>query len=167
MTLYLFELCDILNKPDRVLYDLKGVSGMRLTRGADYGMRGMIYLAQLPMGQVALVRDVANDQSVPESYLAKIFQDLSRSGLMVSHRGAKGGFSLARDPAQISLREMIEAIEGPIFLLPCLDPRQRCDQMAECALYETMDRAQRLLLEQLEKTSLRSLADRSVQLATP
>jgi Rrf2 family iron-sulfur cluster assembly transcriptional regulator len=139
---------------------------MRLTRGADYGMRGMIYLAQLPMGQVALVKDVANEQNVPESYLAKIFQDLSRSGLMVSHRGAKGGFSLARDPVEISLREMIEAIEGPISLLPCLDPRQRCDRVQECALYETMSLAQHQLLAQLEKTSLQSLADRSEELST-
>jgi Rrf2 family transcriptional regulator, iron-sulfur cluster assembly transcription factor len=138
---------------------------MRLTRGADYGMRGMIYLAQLPPGEVALVKDVANEQNVPESYLAKIFQDLSRSGLMVSHRGAKGGFSLARDPADISLRQIIEAIEGPIFLLPCLDPRQRCDQMQICAVHETMDLAQLTLLEQLQNTSLQALAGRSKQLS--
>jgi Rrf2 family iron-sulfur cluster assembly transcriptional regulator len=136
---------------------------MRLTRGVDYGLRGMIYLAQRPMGEVALVKDVASEQSVPESYLAKIFQDLSRSGLMVSHRGARGGFSLARRPAEISLREMIEAIEGPIFLLPCLDPRQRCDQQAECGLYEAMDQAQRTLLEQLDRTSLQALAQRPAQ----
>jgi Rrf2 family iron-sulfur cluster assembly transcriptional regulator len=138
---------------------------MRLTRGADYGLRGMIHLAQLPMGDVALVRDVADTEQVPESYLAKIFQDLSRSGLMVSHRGAKGGFSLARDPAQISLREMIEAIEGPTYLLPCLDSRQQCDQVAECALYEVMAVAQERFLEQLDRTSLQSLADRSTELS--
>jgi Rrf2 family iron-sulfur cluster assembly transcriptional regulator len=138
---------------------------MRLTRGADYGLRGMIYLAQRPLGEVALVKDVANEQSVPESYLAKIFQDLSRSGLMASHRGARGGFSLAREPAEISLREMIEAIEGPIFLLPCLDPRQRCDQMPECSLYEAMNQAQQILLEQLDRTSLQSLARRSAELS--
>lgn len=138
---------------------------MRLTRGADYGLRGMIHLAQLPMGEIALVRDVAGTEQVPESYLAKIFQDLSRSGLMVSHRGAKGGFSLARDPAEITLREMVEAIEGPIFLVPCLDSRQHCDRMGECALQEAMALAQDRFLEQLDKTSLRSLADRSAELA--
>jgi Rrf2 family iron-sulfur cluster assembly transcriptional regulator len=139
---------------------------MRLTRGADYGLRGMIYLAQRPLGEVALVKDVASEQSVPESYLAKIFQDLCRSGLMVSHRGARGGFSLAREPAEISLREMIEAIEGPIFLLPCLGSRQRCDQRQECSLYEAMNQAQQILLEQLDRTSLQSLARRSVELST-
>jgi Rrf2 family iron-sulfur cluster assembly transcriptional regulator len=134
---------------------------MRLTRGADYGMRGMIYLAQLPQGQVVLVKEVANQQDVPESYLAKIFQDLSHSGLMVSHRGAKGGFSLARDPAEINLREMIEAIEGPISLLPCLDSDPPCEQVQTCALRASMDLAQSLLLEHLEETSLQFLAERS------
>jgi Rrf2 family transcriptional regulator, iron-sulfur cluster assembly transcription factor len=138
---------------------------MRLTRGADYGLRGMIHLAQLPKGGVALVQEVAEQENVPESYLAKIFQDLSRSGLMVSHRGAKGGFSLARDPAQITLKQMIEAIEGPIFLLPCLDPRERCEKEQGCALYEAVAQAQHLLLDQLDRTSLQSLADRTVELS--
>jgi Rrf2 family iron-sulfur cluster assembly transcriptional regulator len=145
---------------------MEGVSAMRLTRGADYGLQGMIYLSRLPLGEVALVKDVATQQDLPESYLAKIFQDLSRNGLMVSHRGAKGGFSLSRDPAEINLREVIEAIEGPICLLPCLDPRQRCDKVAECALYETMDSVQRILLDRLEETSLQSLADRSQALSS-
>ncbi len=134
---------------------------MRLTRGADYGMRGMLYLAQLPPGEVALVRDVAHQQDVPESYLAKIFQELSRSGLMVSHRGAKGGFSLARPPEEINLREVIEAIEGPIALLPCLDPGQQCEQREGCTLYEPLSAAQQLFLDELAKTSLQSLAARS------
>ena len=138
---------------------------MRLTQGADYGLRGMIHLAQLPMGEFALVRDVADMEQVPESYLAKIFQDLSRSGLMVSQRGAKGGFSLARDPAEITLREMVEAIEGPIFLVPCLDSRQHCDRAGVCALQEAMAVAQDRFLEQLDSTSLQFLADRSVALA--
>jgi Rrf2 family transcriptional regulator, iron-sulfur cluster assembly transcription factor len=138
---------------------------MRLTRGADYGLRGMIHLAQRATGDVALVRDVADTEQVPESYLAKIFQDLSRSGLMISHRGAKGGFSLARDPAEITMREMIEAIEGPIYLVPCLDSRQQCDRMGECALQEAMALAQDRFLEELDRTSLRSLADRAVELS--
>jgi Rrf2 family iron-sulfur cluster assembly transcriptional regulator len=139
---------------------------MRLTRGADYGLQGMIHLARLPLGDVALVKDVATERDLPESYLAKIFQDLSRSGLMVSHRGAKGGFSLARDPAEINLRQVIEAIEGPICLLPCLDPRQHCDKVTTCALYETMDSVQRALLARLETISLQSLADRAERLSS-
>jgi Rrf2 family protein len=138
--------------------DHEGTTTMRLTRGTDYGIRGMIYLATLPPGHVALVRDVAAAQDVPESYMAKIFQDLSRSGLMISHRGAKGGFSLGRTPEQISLRELIEALEGPIALLPCLDPHRRCERSEDCTLRQTMAATQSLLLEQLDHTSLRSLA---------
>jgi len=131
---------------------------MRLTRGTDYGIRGMIYLANLSRGHVALVRDVAAAQDVPESYMAKIFQDLSRSGLMISHRGAKGGFSLGRTPDEISLRELIEALEGPIALLPCLDPHRQCDRSPTCTLHHAMAATQSALIDQLDRTSLRSLA---------
>jgi Rrf2 family protein len=118
----------------------------------------MVHLAKLPEGHVSLVRDVAAAQDVPESYMAKIFQDLSRSGLMISHRGARGGFSLGRSPEQITLRELIEALEGPIFLLPCLDPHRPCDRSPSCGLHQAMAAAQSTLLDQLEHTSLRALA---------
>ena len=78
---------------------------MRLTRGVDYGARGAIYLAMQPPGTIALISEIARQESVPESYLAKIFQNLSREGIVQSHRGARGGFSLARPPAEITLGE--------------------------------------------------------------
>lgn len=131
---------------------------MRLTRGTDYGIRGMIYLARRPPGTVALVRDVAAAQDVPESYMAKIFQDLSRIGLLISHRGAKGGFSLGRTPEQITLRELIEALEGPVALLPCLHPHHPCERSADCPLRRAMAATQTVLLDQLDHTSLQSLA---------
>ena len=95
---------------------------MRLTRGADYGTRGIIYLARQPANAIVLVGDIASAEQLSESYLAKIFQELAKGGLVRSHRGAKGGFSLARPPEQITLRQVIEAIEGPIAINRCLAP---------------------------------------------
>jgi len=130
---------------------------MRLTRGSDYAMRGMIYLAKQPRGQICLVSDVAQAQGVPESYLAKIFQDLSRSGLVVSHRGAKGGFALARDPDRITLRQVIEAVEGPIALSPCLDERVGCELSEVCEVHLVLAEAQAQLLRVLDGAALQDV----------
>lgn len=132
---------------------------MRLTRGSDYAMRGMIFLAKQPKDKISLVSEVAEAQSIPESYLAKIFQDLSRSGLVVSHRGAKGGFVLARNPKDITLRQVIEAVEGPIALSPCLDERVGCELSEICEVHLIMAEAQTQLLRVLNNADLQSVLD--------
>jgi Rrf2 family protein len=130
---------------------------MRLTRGSDYGLRGMLYMARQPLGQVCLVSQVAAAEKLPESYLAKIFQDLARSRLLMSHRGAKGGFSLVNDPQEINLRQIIEAVEGPIAIAPCLDVREGCEHVNLCEIYDALDSAQTQMVSVLESTSLAEL----------
>ncbi|OGO06783.1 MAG: hypothetical protein A2Y73_06145 [Chloroflexi bacterium RBG_13_56_8] len=134
---------------------------MRLTRGADYGARGMLYLAQQPSDSVVLVGKIASEERLPESYLAKIFQDLAKEGVIRSHRGAKGGFSLARPADQISLREIIEAIDGPIALNRCLAPWEGCDKIETCSLYPILAKAQQELLGVLDSVTLQELANNS------
>lgn len=130
---------------------------MRLTRGSDYGLRGMLYMARQPLGQVCLVSQVAAAEELPESYLAKIFQDLARSRLLISHRGAKGGFSLVDNPQEINLLQIIEAVEGPIALAPCLDIREGCDRVNLCEIYDALDSAQAQMISVLESTTLADL----------
>jgi Rrf2 family transcriptional regulator, iron-sulfur cluster assembly transcription factor len=132
---------------------------VRLTRGADYGTRGIVRLAKISPSAVTLVSDIANAEGLPESYLAKIFQELAKEGIVRSHRGAKGGFSLARPPEQITLRQIIEAIEGPIALNRCLTPTEGCERMEYCPLHPILAQAQQQLLEMLDATTLKDLAD--------
>ena len=132
---------------------------MRLTRGTDYGARGSIHLAKKPPSSVVLVGEIANAEGLPESYLAKIFQYLARAGIVQSHRGAKGGFSLARPANEITLREVVEAIEGPIALAPCLSPCEGCDRMDTCPLHPVLARAQENLLATLNAVTLQDLAN--------
>jgi Rrf2 family protein len=134
---------------------------MRLTRGTDYGLLGIIYLAQQPMNYVALVSEVSLARAIPESYLAKIFQELAKSGLLRSFRGARGGFALARDPNTITLRQIIEALEGPIAINRCLDPREGCEHIETCRLYRTLAQAQQEMLQILDHTTLYDVANGS------
>ncbi len=132
---------------------------MRLTRGADYGARGIVYLARRPTNAVVLVGEIASAEELSESYLAKIFQDLAKEGLVRSHRGAKGGFSLARPPEQITLRQIIEAIEGPIAINRCLAPWEGCERADTCPVHPVLARAQEQLLAVLDGTTLSDLAN--------
>jgi Rrf2 family protein len=133
---------------------------MRLTRGSDYGLRGMLYMARQPVGQVCLVSQVAAAESLPESYLAKIFQDLARNRLLISHRGAKGGFSLVSEPQEINMLQIIEAVEGPVAIAPCLDIREGCHRINQCEIYDALDSAQSHMIAVLKNTSLADLVDK-------
>jgi Rrf2 family iron-sulfur cluster assembly transcriptional regulator len=134
---------------------------VKLTRGTDYGIRGMMHLAQQPFEQVTLLRDIAHHQDVPESYLAKLFQDLNKAGLVRSHRGAKGGFSLGRPAGEITLREVIEALQGPISLNRCLDIREGCPNSETCAVSAVLRKAQEQLLQSLDAATLAVLVEKA------
>jgi Rrf2 family protein len=96
---------------------------MQITRQADYAVRALLYLARLAPGTRASTAQIARDQSIPLTFLAKIVSQLSASGLLRATRGAHGGVTLARPAADISLLEVVEAIDGPVSLAECtLDP---------------------------------------------
>ena len=129
---------------------------MRLTKGTDYGARGAVYLARQPEGAIVLVGEIAEAEGIPKSYLAKIFQTMVHHGIVRSHRGAKGGFSLARPAEEISFREVVEAIEGTVALAPCLNGG--CERADTCAVFPLLASAQDRLLSTLDSASLHDLA---------
>ena len=85
---------------------------LRLTRAGEYAIRGMCYLAQQPTDKLTLIGDIAKEQGCSASFLAKIFQSLSKAGLIDSQRGVSGGVSLACVPEEINLKQIIEAYRG-------------------------------------------------------
>jgi len=99
---------------------------MQITRQADYAVRAVLYLAQLGSDQRAATSQIAQEQQIPPSFLAKIVSQLSVAGLLQTSRGARGGVSLARPPEQIALLEVVEAIDGPILLNECVSPSGTC-----------------------------------------
>ncbi len=134
---------------------------MKLTRGTDYGIIAILYLAMQPLDRVTLLHEIAQSQDVPESYLAKIFQDLSKEGLVRSRRGAKGGVSLARPSSEITLRQVIEALQGPISLTRCLDIREDCPHAETCSVAPVLQKAQEQLLATLDAATFDALASES------
>lgn len=141
---------------------------MKLTRGGEYGIRGVLYLAQKNDGKVSMLSAIAKAQDVPPRFLAKIFQSLAKAGVVKSHRGAKGGFSLARTPADITIKDVIEAIEGPIYLNVCLISQGECSRDKICPMHAVWEEAQEKMMGVLARANFADLAkaEREAQLAT-
>jgi len=130
---------------------------MQITRAAEYGVLGMMHLGRLRNGSMAMIDEVSRAEKIPKSFLAKIFQELGRAGLVRSNRGARGGFSLSRKPAEITVLEVIEAIEGKIVFQRCRLDRPDCEHAGGCALCGLFERAQDGVKDALTRTTLQDL----------
>jgi Rrf2 family protein len=133
---------------------------MQITRAGEYGVLGLMNLARRAPGQMAMIDEVSRAEKVPKSFLAKIFQELVKGGLVRSNRGAGGGFTLARPPSQITVLEIIEAIEGKIVFQRCKLDKPDCEHAGGCALCSLFGQAQDGVKEVLSRTTLRVLVDR-------
>ena len=121
---------------------------MKLTRGGEYALRAVLYLAQGRPAKVHMVSTVAEAQEIPARFLAKIFQTLAKAGFVTSHRGVKGGFSLTRPAEEITLKDVIEAIVGPVAL----------NRDAAAPLNQVWKDAQEQMLQALSRVTFAELA---------
>ncbi len=127
---------------------------MQITRQADYAVRAVLYLAQIGSERRAATSQIAQQQNIPPSFLAKIVSQLSVAGLLQTSRGARGGVSLARDPEQISILEVVEAIDGPILLNECVSVSgSDCTFGDDCPMRPVWCDAQLELVNRLKSTS--------------
>lgn len=126
---------------------------MQITRQADYAVRAITYLAQLEPGLRVSTAEVAREQHIPLTFLAKIISQLANSGLIHATRGARGGITLARPPAEVSLLEVVEAIDGPIALNVCVLDATTCPVSDGCAVREVWCDAQAELVNRLRHTT--------------
>jgi Rrf2 family protein len=131
---------------------------MQLTRAADYAVRVMIHMAGLPPGTRTSRTDLATAAGCPDQFLSKVLQDLTRAGLVVSHRGNTGGFELPNMPQGATVLEVVEAVEGPVRLNVCLAHEHACERQQWCPAHTMWARAQEALVDVLRGTSIADLA---------
>jgi len=132
---------------------------MQLTRSADYAVRAMLDIAAKSDEEERRARThmVARRQDIPPALLAKLVPLLVRAGLLDSQRGARGGLALARPASEISMLEIVEAIEGPIAVNRCTATPVQCDKVSRCSVHPVWQKAQDYLVELLKTTSLSDL----------
>ena len=131
---------------------------MELTRKGEYAIRGIIYLAQQPPGKMALISEIAAAAGVPQTFLAKIFQSFSKLGFVNSYRGTGGGFTLARPASRITLRQVVEAVEGPILPNRCLISGTECDREDQCMVHPVWRKVQTQVVQLLDSVTIEELA---------
>ena len=134
---------------------------MQITRQADYAVRAVLHLARINGNQRAATSQVAQEQHIPPSFLAKIISQLSIAGLLHTSRGARGGVTLAREPKDITLLEVIEAIDGPIMLNECVGDSSTCTFDEDCPLRPVWCEAQNELVARLKGTNFQQLLEQS------
>lgn len=132
---------------------------MQITRQADYAVRAMVYLAQIGADQRASTSQIAQEKQIPPSFLAKIVSQLSVAGLLQTSRGARGGVALARPAEEISLLDVVEAIDGPILLNDCVAENGACSFGDSCPMKPIWCEAQKELVERLDNTNFGQFKD--------
>ena len=130
---------------------------MELTRKGEYAIRGILYLAQQPPGKVSLISEIAEATDAPQTFLAKIFQSFAKIGIVSSFRGTGGGFTIGRPPASITLREVVEAVEGPIMPNRCLIGNT-CDRGGPCLVHGVWRTVQTEVVKILDGVTIETLA---------
>jgi Rrf2 family protein len=134
---------------------------LRFTKRADYGLMAIHYIAiHDDLGAVSAKR-IAEEFSIPPELMAKILQRLAKQRLIVSRNGPKGGYVLTRRPAQITVGEVIRALEGPINIVSCLEDSD-CPQMERCNLRRPVQKIQAAITELLDTMSLAELTTEDV-----
>jgi Rrf2 family iron-sulfur cluster assembly transcriptional regulator len=131
---------------------------MELTRKGEYAIRGIIYLAQQPPGKISLISEIAEAADVPQTFLAKIFQGFAKIGIVNSYRGTGGGFTLGRSPESITLREVVEAVEGPIVPNRCLMGVGYCDRGENCNVHPVWRKVQSQVVQILDSVTVEEMA---------
>jgi Rrf2 family protein len=131
---------------------------MQVSMAGKYAIRAMMYLASLPLNTIIQISDLSEKWGIPEKYLRKIIPLLAKAGLIYSRRGMGGGIVLARPSKEISFLEIVEAVEGKIFLNKCLMSPDMCERSPWCSTNRVWHEAQESMKKVLSGKNLEELA---------
>jgi Rrf2 family protein len=130
---------------------------MQITRQADYAVRAVLDLAGRDPAIRVSTAEIGRRQRIPITFLAKIVAQLASAGLLRSMRGAHGGITLGRPAGEISLLEIVEAIDGPLMLNACVADPTACAMGEQCPVHAVWCQAQAELAGRLARTTLEHL----------
>jgi Rrf2 family protein len=106
-----------------------------ITRATEYAIRAILYMSRQETGEIVYKKDICKAQDITPAFLTKILQPLIKDGIVGSQRGVGGGFYLAKDPAEITLLDVIKSQEGPVYLNQCLIEEGNCEREFFCPVH--------------------------------
>jgi Rrf2 family protein len=127
---------------------------LRLSTRSRYGLRAVVDIASHGGKRPVQVSEIARRQAVSPRYIEQIFQKLKPAGIIATVRGPKGGYLLGRAAKDISIMDVLEAVEGPLAISPCLGGGHRCRAVEDCLARRVWSKAQGLLSGYLGSTSI-------------
>lgn len=133
---------------------------MQVSRTLDYAVRSLIYMGNHEVPRMSM-KEISEAQHIPQNYLAKIMRRMVERGLIRSMVGPEGGYFLRRDPKDINLRDIYEAVEGELRVIDCMDQDEVCALYENCTQLPVWDKLQVSMIKLLEKTSLEDLLTES------
>jgi Rrf2 family protein len=133
---------------------------MKLSTRSRYGTRLMFDLALHQGNNYILLKDIAKRQGLSEKYLSKLIIPLKNAGFINSARGFRGGHALAKDPSKISIREIVEALEGEISVVECVHHTEACCHVAWCPTRDVWVTLSEAIKDTLQATSLNDIVTR-------
>jgi|SRR6266550_1883063 len=131
---------------------------LRLSKKADYALMAMKHLALRGDRGSSSAREIAEAYDIPIELMAKVLQRLVQRGLLASHQGTRGGYHLARQPGQMSVADVIQAIDGPVTVTACSTEDGRCDQFAKCNVRDPLWKVRERILSALGECTIAELA---------
>ena len=134
---------------------------LRLSKKTDYALMALKDLAAAPLGTSSSAREIAERYDIPVELMAKVLQRLSKRGLLVSQQGTHGGYQLSRAATEISVGDVIHAIDGPILVTACSDEDETCEQYSKCNIRDPLWQLKNRIVSALEAFTLQELADDS------
>lgn len=130
-----------------------------IKRSSDYALRSLVYMASFPQGKRFDVASISKARSISPVFLYKIFQKLSKARILISHRGVGGGFSISKDLSAISVREIVELLQGPIIFNRCLARKDICGMSGACSMRKNLDVLQHRFMAAFDRLTIEDLAD--------
>ena len=130
---------------------------MQITRATDYALRGMTYLARQEPGKLSNIKEISNEEGVPEKFMRKLFHLLRKRGFIDSTRGKFGGLRLNIDPEEVTMLDIMEAVEGPLALNLCLEGPDLCDRIDLCTMCDIWFEVQASVNMVLKQHTLKDL----------
>jgi Rrf2 family protein len=136
---------------------------MQITQEGDYALRVVLFMCKLGIGEKIEARVISKEENIPLRFLLKLLRKLTMAGILKSFRGINGGYATQKMPEDINLKDVIEAIEGPIYLNRCLYDEAFCNlnRSNTCEVHYALDKIQKSLLDNLNTMNFKDIMNRS------
>lgn len=135
---------------------------MQITRQTEYAIRTLIELSKIGKGEYLQTKVISEKQNIPEVFLKKTVQLLSYAGLVKTKRGSQGGVALNIPSSEITIADVLTAIEGKLAINPCLTDKDYCSSYTDCPVHKILNRAQERLVEELKKETIEDIVNGNI-----